>query len=104
MSLKDQMVAAMSPPSETVTINGVSVRMVGLGALDQLAMAEMQDGVDATFWVLERMIRDDDGARVFGDNDQALRSLDMKAVGELSDAAARLLSAGAQAKNSEAAR
>lgn len=101
MSLRDELYAACAPPSEVVEINGIEFRMVGLGAEDQLALLEMGEGADATFWVLERMIRD--GAeRAFQDGDPYLRGLDIETVGKLSEIAIRLMGVTAQAKNSEA--
>jgi len=99
MSLKDELVAACAPQSETVTISGVEILMVGLGANDQIALAEMGEGTDATFWILERMARDADGNRLFDDGDEALRGLGIKAIEELSNAALRLMGVQEQAKN-----
>ena len=102
MGLREQLYAVAAPPSEDVEIGGVLVRMVGLSAIDQLEMAEMGEGTDATFWVLERMIRDSDNVRVFEDGDPLLRGLELEAVGKLSEVAGRLMGVGEAVKNSEA--
>lgn len=101
-TLRERLYAAAAPPSEPVTIGGMELLMVGLGAADMLAMEEMGDGVDATWWVLERMIRGPDMERVFDDGDPLLRGLPLKLVGELSETAGKLLSLDATAKNSDA--
>lgn len=102
-TLREQLYAASAPPSEDVDIGGVGFRMVGLGVSDQLALSDMGEGEDATYWVLERMIRDESGERVFEDNDELLRGMRFDVVEKLTAVAMRLMDVAAQSKNSEAA-
>lgn len=98
-SLKEQFRAAMAPPSAEVTVEGVTFRMVGLGAADHMKLAQMAENQDSTFWILERMIRDENGVRVFEDDDPAIRDFAPKALAALTEQAVQLLGLEQTVKN-----
>lgn len=102
-TLREQLLEATAPPTEEVSIRGIAVNMTGLGMAEMSQLANVEDGFDATFWLLSRMLRDKDGAAVFEDeNDPVLRGMDPAIAEELAGVARRLLGVAASAKNSEA--
>lgn len=101
MGLKDELIKATAPPTKEVDVNGVTIWLHGLSMGEILALDEM-DGADATFWLLERMIRDADGARLFDDDDPALRDMGPDTLNGLADEARALLGIEDVAKNSDA--
>lgn len=101
-TLRELLAEAAAPPREDVELNGVPFVMVGLSVSEQTALSGMDD-LDATFWLLEHMIRDPaDMTRVFGDDDPLLRSMGMDGIRHLADVATRLMGVKEQSKNSEA--
>lgn len=102
MDLRQMLYEACAPPREDVTVNGVAFRMVGLSIDEQVEMSEMEEGFDATFWVIERMARDDNDERVFQDADPLLRKMTLESIEKLAEAATRLMAVDRSAKNSEA--
>ena len=72
MGLREQIAEAARPPREKTDIGGVEFWVHGLTIADQIELAEMEDGTDATYWVLARAIRDEAGGRVFEDGDELL--------------------------------
>ena len=103
MGLKEQLAAATKPPHREVTVGGVTVVMHGLSIAEKFELADM-DGSDAdqTFWLLERMVRDGDGNRLFDEDDPVLRGLDSAYINELAEVVKELLNVEEHAKNSDA--
>lgn len=103
MGLKDELVAATTPPRETVEVGGVTVWMRGLGIKEKFELAEMEgSNADQTFWLLEHMVCDSEGKRLFTEGDEALRGMDDEYIAPLATVAQRLLGVEASAKNSDA--
>ena len=82
MGLREELLKAAAPPEKDVEIGGVKFRLVGLGMGEMMELSDM-DGADATFWLLERMIQDGDGNRVFADDDPELRGIDPAVANKL---------------------
>lgn len=103
MSLRDALIQALAVPFEDVTINGQVVRVKGLSAAQQIALANRAEGDGAaavTFWMLEQVVCDPaTGERLFMDDDAVLPTLDAGALTTLADVARRLSSAEERAKN-----
>lgn len=102
MGLKAELVAAMALPFEDVEVNGVTVRVTGMSAEMQLAMArrDRDDTEGLTFWCAEQCLIDPDtGVRVFGDDDPDLRRLDGNVISDLVNKAIRLSGLSESAKN-----
>ncbi len=99
MGLREELAAAAAPPREAVEIEGVQFYVHGLTVSEQEQLSEHADGFDATYWVLERVIRDDTGARVFEDGDELVRRFDGAVVQRLSEIALRLMGMEERAKN-----
>lgn len=101
--LKGALLKALAVPHEDVEVGGVTVRVSGLSAADQLELAERSDDMgpaEVTFWMLARTMRDPKtGDRLFDDGDESLHGLDGNALTVLAETARKLSSTEARAKN-----
>ena len=104
MGLREALAEACAPPTKVVDVRGHTVKLVGLSAGELIELSEMDQDIDATLWLLERMVRDPEtGERVFTDRDPVLRQMDTGTVDEFTRHVLPLMGIEEQAKNSEAA-
>ena len=80
----------------------ISHHPLGLGIEEALELSNKDESEDATFWLLERMVRDHAGERVFEAGDAVLRGMDPLSLEPLIDAVTKMVSTDDTVKNSEA--